>query len=99
MGSRSSPNRLTVSPKPPPPDRPGRHQNLAIAPIGRFQLGGTFPYVLIEAWVIDPLHGARFAVKLVEKPHKRLNRKQRGLWTSRVRATRKLLIYIVKQLT
>src|SRR6478735_8451609 len=31
MGSRSSPNRLTVSPKPPPPDRPGRHQNLAIA--------------------------------------------------------------------
>ena len=24
-------NRLTVSPKPPPPDRPGRHQNLAIA--------------------------------------------------------------------
>lgn len=49
--------------------------------------------------MIDPLHGARFAVKLVEKPHKRLNRKQRGLWTSRVRATRKLLIYIVKQLT
>jgi hypothetical protein len=31
MGSRSSPNRLTVSPKPPPPDRPSRHQNLAIA--------------------------------------------------------------------
>src|SRR6266481_4063189 len=31
MGSRSSPNRLTVSPQPPPPDRPGRHQNLAIA--------------------------------------------------------------------
>jgi hypothetical protein len=34
MGSRSSPNRLTVSPKPSPPDRPGRHQNLAIAPLG-----------------------------------------------------------------
>src|SRR5216683_3208125 len=32
MGSRSSPNRLTVSPQPPPPDRPSRHQNLAIAP-------------------------------------------------------------------
>lgn len=31
MGSRSSPNRLTLSPQPPPPDRPGRHQNLAIA--------------------------------------------------------------------
>jgi hypothetical protein len=27
------PSRLTVSPKPPPPDRPGRHQNLAIAPM------------------------------------------------------------------
>ena len=31
MGSRSSPNRLTVSPQPPPPNRPGRHQKLAIA--------------------------------------------------------------------
>ena len=28
-GSRSSPSRPTVSPQPPPPDRPGRHQHLA----------------------------------------------------------------------
>jgi hypothetical protein len=33
-GSRSSPSRPTVSPKPPPPDRPGRHQKLAIAQEG-----------------------------------------------------------------
>jgi hypothetical protein len=33
MGSRSSPSRATISPQPPPPDRPGRHQNLAIAQI------------------------------------------------------------------
>src|SRR5215207_8391486 len=31
MGSRSSPRRPTVSPQPPPPDRTGRHQDLAIA--------------------------------------------------------------------
>src|SRR5271169_3622601 len=31
MGSRSSPSRPTVTPQPPPPNRPGRHQNLAIA--------------------------------------------------------------------
>jgi hypothetical protein len=30
-GIESSPSRLTVSPKPPPRDRPSRHQNLAIA--------------------------------------------------------------------
>src|SRR6266852_2882034 len=36
MGSRSSPSRPTVSPQPPPPDRPGRHQDLAIA-LGRVQ--------------------------------------------------------------
>src|SRR5258708_14426476 len=30
MGSRSSPSRATISPQPPPPDQPGRHQNLAI---------------------------------------------------------------------
>jgi hypothetical protein len=30
-GSRSSTSRPTVGPLPPPPDRPGRHQNLAIA--------------------------------------------------------------------
>jgi hypothetical protein len=32
MGSRSSPSRSIVSPKPPPPDPSGRHQELAIAP-------------------------------------------------------------------
>jgi hypothetical protein len=37
MGLRSLPSRLTVSPKPPPPDRPGRHQNLAIARLARQQ--------------------------------------------------------------
>src|SRR3979490_3305801 len=36
MGSSSSPSRATISPQPPPPDRPGRHQNLAIA-----RLSGT----------------------------------------------------------
>ena len=47
MGSRSSPSQLTVSPKPPPPDRPGRHQNLAIARLlvrfapGAHKLDGT----------------------------------------------------------
>src|SRR5260370_10626374 len=30
MGSRSSLSRATISPQPPPPDQPGRHQNLAI---------------------------------------------------------------------
>jgi hypothetical protein len=31
--SRSSPSRLIVSPQPPSPDRPNRHQKLAIAPL------------------------------------------------------------------
>src|SRR6266851_7613090 len=35
MGSRSSPSRATISPQPPPPDQPGRHQNLAITLVRR----------------------------------------------------------------
>src|SRR5690349_3460919 len=31
MGSRLSPTRPTISPQPPPPDRSGHHQKLAIA--------------------------------------------------------------------
>jgi hypothetical protein len=42
MGSRSSPSRPTVTPQPPPPNRPGRHQNLAIAHLALF-LGSDWP--------------------------------------------------------
>jgi len=48
MGSRSSPNRLTVSPQPPPPDRPGRHQNLAIAPLSAYLRFKNAVWVLFD---------------------------------------------------
>ena len=34
---------MIVSPQPPPPDRPGRHQNLAIAPISGWKVVSVQP--------------------------------------------------------
>src|ERR1700704_2659099 len=57
MGSRSSPSRATISPQPPPPDRPGRHQNLAIAP--RACRASSTPRLLGSSTDVSEYWGAR----------------------------------------
>src|ERR1700678_4536089 len=77
MGARSSPSRPTVTPQPPPPDRPGRHQNLAIArstflkfvrPPGRtLPCGRKMPNPVRRLSYIDALRG--YAILMVIAVH------------------------------
>jgi hypothetical protein len=55
MGSNSSLSRLTVSPQPPPPDRSGRHQKSAIAPLELLASSpdGAIKELLVGAHGID----------------------------------------------
>ena len=85
----SSPSRQTDSPQPPPPDRPGRHQDLAIAllPGAAFTSAGAHYSICcaidIETIVVKSLNEHLIAQR--EKPTHQLRRR-----FGRVRAWQKL---------